>query len=842
MKKHPFKKMSGIITIGILSFAMIFGGMYLMPMTVKGASAGEYDLWVAGTQVTNDNADNILSGDETNNGKVSYDPDTNTLTLSGANIEYQAEATAAEAARYAVYSKDMDFTIVLQGENTVTVTSEVSGTADSETGTSVIYCENGNLSINGPGSLDAFNRSMDQTDQIRFLYTIYSDKKLTMTGCKVTAQIEGSIKGIGNTTNEYSAAVYAMEEISVSDSELTAECGVEVLEGDVAAVYTEKGMEIIDQSNIRVISNGDGVYCTVDSPDFDNNISFLNIDNSVMTVQAEAVTDYFRGIYVDGRISVKNDAEVLVEGSAPGGEIYGVTSDWLDIDNGALTVNADNADGVIGVDAGPEKKTDTPGGYEQYGFGIKVTNNGTLAVNVGTTEGGANCIFAMDIDVDNNGSITAKSSDASSDSSGASIGIWSFTDIRLKDSGTITVQAGNAKDMSYGILVFGDGKFEQSGGTVTAQAGTSDSASAICFVDEEFNPRVAYVLNQDEWDFAIKAGQNETSAQTIDAVMDDIWTNAYVRIEHLCRHEWSETWSSDETHHWHDCTKQNCTVTEDKDKDGYAEHTPNQDDGDCATSVLCPVCQGVITPAQEHEFGTVNYHDAEGHWQQCVHDGCTQTSQKQNHTFIEGTPNPAPTYEAEGRRIDTCVCGETKIVVLPKLVNGSAPQLSVVDGGMYCEATIVTVTDDNLDMVTLNGEPVTLINGQFTVFPLDKVQTITAVNKAGEKTTVSITINAEHTWDEGKIVTLPTETTEGVKLYTCGDCGQTKSEAVAKLESEDEEENEDEGESEQNEPNGQTLKSPSTKDTSNTAGGIAILLLSGSGLAGMYIYSRKKAF
>ena len=39
----------------------------------------------------------------------------------------------------------------------------------------------------------------------------------------------------------------------------------------------------------------------------------------------------------------------------------------------------------------------------------------------------------------------------------------------------------------------------------------------------------------------------------------------------------------------------------------------------------------------------------------------------------------------------------------------------------------------------------------------------------------------EHTWDEGKITTPATCTTEGVKTYTCTGCGETKTEAIAAL-------------------------------------------------------------
>ena len=37
-------------------------------------------------------------------------------------------------------------------------------------------------------------------------------------------------------------------------------------------------------------------------------------------------------------------------------------------------------------------------------------------------------------------------------------------------------------------------------------------------------------------------------------------------------HIWSSEWTHNETHHWHECTAEGCTVTDNADKDGYAEH------------------------------------------------------------------------------------------------------------------------------------------------------------------------------------------------------------------------------------------------------------------------------
>lgn len=41
-------------------------------------------------------------------------------------------------------------------------------------------------------------------------------------------------------------------------------------------------------------------------------------------------------------------------------------------------------------------------------------------------------------------------------------------------------------------------------------------------------------------------------------------------------HSWADDWAHDETHHWHNCTAEGCTVTVDSEKDGYGEHTFNE--------------------------------------------------------------------------------------------------------------------------------------------------------------------------------------------------------------------------------------------------------------------------
>lgn len=56
-----------------------------------------------------------------------------------------------------------------------------------------------------------------------------------------------------------------------------------------------------------------------------------------------------------------------------------------------------------------------------------------------------------------------------------------------------------------------------------------------------------------------------------------------VKEEHV--HVWSDVWSADGEHHWHECTVDGCTVTDNADKDGYGDHVYSDDH-----DTTCDVC------------------------------------------------------------------------------------------------------------------------------------------------------------------------------------------------------------------------------------------------------------
>ena len=93
----------------------------------------------------------------------------------------------------------------------------------------------------------------------------------------------------------------------------------------------------------------------------------------------------------------------------------------------------------------------------------------------------------------------------------------------------------------------------------------------------------------------------------------------------------------------------------------------------------------------------------------------------------------------------------------------------IEDGKTYCSARKVTVTDEHLDAVTVNGTAVELAeDGSFTLEPADGEQVVTATDKAGNTITVTVTVNDDHTWNES----WSHDATE--HWHECSVCGERK--------------------------------------------------------------------
>ena len=83
------------------------------------------------------------------------------------------------------------------------------------------------------------------------------------------------------------------------------------------------------------------------------------------------------------------------------------------------------------------------------------------------------------------------------------------------------------------------------------------------------------------------------------------------------------------------------------------------------------------------------------------------------------------------------------------VLDATVPVISGIENGKtYCEVQTVTVTEDYIESVKVNGIAVTLdANNQFVLSPADGTQTIVVTDKAKNETTITVTVNDGHTYE-----------------------------------------------------------------------------------------------
>ncbi len=157
------------------------------------------------------------------------------------------------------------------------------------------------------------------------------------------------------------------------------------------------------------------------------------------------------------------------------------------------------------------------------------------------------------------------------------------------------------------------------------------------------------------------------------------------------------------------------------------------------------------------------------------------------HNWVESSRTPA-TCEVDGEIVYTCsgTCGGTKTEAIPAI--GHAWDNGVVTTAPTCSAEGVKTFTCANDATHTKTEAVAIDADAHKLG--EKTVVDATCTEAGSETgtcelcgkDVVVEIPAlGHDWDEGKVTTEPTTDAEGVKTYTCGTCGETKTEAVEKL-------------------------------------------------------------
>lgn len=121
------------------------------------------------------------------------------------------------------------------------------------------------------------------------------------------------------------------------------------------------------------------------------------------------------------------------------------------------------------------------------------------------------------------------------------------------------------------------------------------------------------------------------------------------------------------------------------------------------------------------------------------------------------------------------------------VLDKTAPDITgVTDGQKYCGEKTIAVTDANLDKVTINGQEVTLAGATYQLSATEetgKEFSIVATDKAGNSTTVTVTICKGHIWpDDWTVLKAATQTEDGKEEMECSNgCGYKKIRVIPAL-------------------------------------------------------------
>lgn len=272
----------------------------------------------------------------------------------------------------------------------------------------------------------------------------------------------------------------------------------------------------------------------------------------------------------------------------------------------------------------------------------------------------------------------------------------------------------------------------------------------------------------------------------------------YSRAESIfaqATHNWNEkVWQKDATSHWYGC--KNC-----KEKENEAVHTMSNWYIDGAYhSRSCTVCGYVESELHKPD---VTWSFSEGrHWHVCTVEGCRAEVDGESHVYSDDTDAVCNT------------CGYTRKIVPQNvkynILSGSGSRYMKKSDGdvkVSCDGAFEKFTGITVDGVTVDSSNYTVASGstiltlkssyldtlkvgshelvfQYTdgsastkVLITEHVHSYTPWTDSGNGQTHSRSCACGeqevkyHRWDNGKVTVRPTETTKGIRTYTCKDCG-----------------------------------------------------------------------
>ncbi len=149
----------------------------------------------------------------------------------------------------------------------------------------------------------------------------------------------------------------------------------------------------------------------------------------------------------------------------------------------------------------------------------------------------------------------------------------------------------------------------------------------------------------------------------------------YDEVEYVHEHDWSEEYTNNDTHHWHECLEGGCDIDAIADMDGYAEHTYG--DWTVITEAtylepgekerVCSVCGYIeydrIEYVHAHIWATRWSANDTHHWHECLEGGCNieaiaDMEGYEEHAYGDWTVITEATYTEPGEKARECrLCG-----------------------------------------------------------------------------------------------------------------------------------------------------------------------------------------
>ena len=348
------RKLGRILSL-ILAVTFAMG---LAPLTAF--AEDYYQLWIGGTQVTSATAGDVL-GD----GTVSYNAETNTLSLNGATITNESTGTAEKDYPGIYYNGGAVLNVDLCGA-TSTVTGRARGGYNDANG----FYALGGMNFNGTGTLNVTGGSQTGDGDSKGLYVAGN---LTV-GEGNTINAAG-----GSSANDDSYGIYVYADSWDSDNEKD------------RSTFTLNG-GIINAASGAAPSDSYGIYCAGD----------LVVNSGTLTGTITSNASYSYGLRA---------AHLTMNGGTVNGTSEGVTSSnaYGVMVSGILTLN----DGTINAVTGPAT-------YENKALYANelYTYKGTVTATSGTSDRKSYGIFVYRILQICGGTITANGGDALEDSYG----------------------------------------------------------------------------------------------------------------------------------------------------------------------------------------------------------------------------------------------------------------------------------------------------------------------------------------------------------------------------------------------------------------------------------------